>query len=190
MWRKGFTFMVQTPHLKFGSWNDSHVSTVFFFFFFWRGSNQIFFGYVYVQLSNPSTWLRPLLGVLFCIWGQNEWQDIIADPIHLTIWPPINTYIQKKHIVSPQANWPFLCPHAEKAVSAPRYCVWFGSVFGFQVCYSTFWLFMCCFFFFCPDSLFLYLIKIWKLNFHSIFSNHLIKISSTTTKKIRSSCSK
>lgn len=38
------------------------------------------------------------------------------------------------------------------------------------------------------------IIKIWKLNFHSIsfffFSNHLIKISSTTTKKIRSSCSK
>lgn len=39
-------------------------------------------------------------------------------------------------------------------------------------------------FFFCRDSPFLYLIKIWKLNFHSIFSNHLIKISSTTTKKI------
>lgn len=29
MWRTGFTFKVRTPHLKFGSWNDSRVSTVF-----------------------------------------------------------------------------------------------------------------------------------------------------------------
>lgn len=55
-------------------------------------------------------------------------------------------------------------------------------VFGFLECLL-----------FRQDSRFpLLIIKIWKLNFHSIFffSNHLIKISSTTTKKIRSSCSK
>lgn len=64
------------------------------------------------------------------------------------------------------------------------FSIWFsGLLFNFLAFYGLF-------FFFCPDSLFLYLIKIWKLNFHSIFSNHLIKISSTTTKKIRSSCSK
>lgn len=109
-----------------------------------------------------------------------------------TIWPPITTYIQKNaqfHLRQIDFN-PFLCPHAGKAVPVLRYCVWFGSVFGlaflrFALC---FWLFVCLFF--CQDSLFLYLIKIWKLNFHSIFSNRLIKISSTTTKKIRSSCSK
>lgn len=68
---------------------------------------------------------------------------------------------------------PCLCPRAEKAAPVLLYWVWFGSVFGLVFlgfCYSTlcFWLFVCLFF--CQDSLFLYLIKIWKLNFHSFFS--------------------
>lgn len=74
--------------------------------------------------------------------------------------------------------------------------VWFASVFGFGVSFSfwvsfhlfRFWLFECLFVPRQPGSFLI--IKIWKLNFHSIFSNHLIKISSTTTKKIRSSCNK
>lgn len=82
--------------------------------------------------------------------------------------------------------------------------VWLASVFGLAF-FLFFWqggeggpfhLFFFGFFeclLFHRDSRFPPLIiKIWKLNFHSIFffSNHLIKISSTTTKKIRSSCSK
>lgn len=193
--------MVQTPHLKFGSWNDSRVSTVFPV---WIKPNILWI--CLRPTLKASTWLRPLLCVLFCIWsvcyvcwGLNEWQDITADPTHfsfLTIWPPMNTYIQKNaqfHLRQIDFK-PFLCPHAAKAVPVPLYCVWFGSVFGLAFLRFAIQLFvfgfLCVSFFFCQDSLFLYLIKIWKLNFHSIFSNHLIKISSTTTKKIRSSCSK
>lgn len=105
----------------------------------------------------------------------------------------------EKHTDKPQTNWhlpipvPSCCESSRIIRYVPLYCFWFASVFGlaFQglLFNSCFWLFVCLFFF-CQDSLFLYLIKIWKLNFHSIFSNHLIKISSTTTKKIRSSRSK
>lgn len=114
------------------------------------------------------------------------------------VWPPVNTYVQinaQFHLRQIDSE-PRLCPHAEKAAPVPLYCVlvcfsiWFWQFLRFAIQLFVFGFFVCLFFFICQDSLFLYLIKIWKLNFHSIFSNHLIKISSTTTKKIRSSCSK
>lgn len=111
------------------------------------------------------------------------------------IWPLINTLTQKKHTFSPQTNWlePMSVPSCREGSSCSSllslvwFSIWFG-IFRVLLFNSVFLAF--CVSFFCQDSLFLYLIKIWKLNFHSFFSNHLIKISSTTTKKIRSSCSK
>lgn len=82
-------------------------------------------------------------------------------------------------------------------LSLASFSIWFGLFWqvGVGVGWVPFHLFVFVFFeclLLCRDSRFPPLIiKIWKLNFHSIFfSNHLIKISSTTTKKIRSSCSK
>lgn len=92
-----------------------------------------------------------------------------------------------QHISPPLCRKGGICPCPLCVFGLVQYLVWHFLIF-FKVCYSTLFIFglLCSssVFFFCRDSPFLYLIKIWKLNFHSIFSNHLIKISSTTTKKI------
>lgn len=147
MWRKGFTFKVQTPHLKFGSWNDSRVSTVFLV---WIKPNIL-----WIRLRpalKRSTWLRSLLCVLFCVWSVcyavsgvkiNDKTSLQTLFIFLffTIWPPINT---EKRTVSPRTNWPISVPSCREGRSSLTCLVWFSIWFGiFKVCY--FWLFVCLF---------------------------------------------
>lgn len=189
MWRKGFTFKVQTPHLKFGSWNDSRVSTVFLV---WTKPNIL-----WIRLRptlEPPAWPR-----LFECFILHLSSVIAAVPVLLfSLFCPVAplTLIYWKTHVSTSGKLTLthffaLMQRRQLLLLSPS--VWFSSVFGLAFLRFAIQLFVfgfLCLSFFCQDSLFLYLIKIWKLNFHSIFSNHLIKISSTTTKKIRSSCSK
>lgn len=176
MWRTGFTFKVRTPHLKFGSWNDSRVSTVFL---------------VWIKPNILWIRLRPALR------NVNLTEAAVCVSYSASDVPSLGSKWMTRHHCRPLfLFWPPNKCRTTHSFTSDRstrfcslYCVWFGSVFGFSRFAICFWLFVCLFFFLCQDSLFLYLIKIWKLNFHSIFSNHLIKISSTTTKKIRSSCS-
>lgn len=190
MWRKGFTFKVQTPHLKFGSWNDSRVSTVF------SGVDQT--KYSLDTFTSNSRAVSLTEAVSECIILHLS-SVITAVPVLLffSFCPvvPLTLIYRKTHV---STSGKLTLTHFFALMQRRQFlflstCVWFSSVFGLAFLRFAIQLFVfgfLCLSFFCQDSLFLYLIKIWKLNFHSIFSNHLIKISSTTTKKIRSSCSK
>ena len=178
MWRTGFTLKVRTPHLKFGSWNDSRVSTVFL---------------VWIKPNILWIRLRPALRNVNFDWGRCE-LFCVGSAVYEGSKMNDKTSLQTRFFFSglpiSAEQRSFTSDRSTRFCSLVGflYCVWFGSVFGFSRLFI--FGFLCVvFFFLCQDSLFLYLIKIWKLNFHSIFSNHLIKISSTTTKKIRSSCS-
>lgn len=152
MWRKGFTFKVQTPHLKFGSWNDSRLSTVF-----WCGSNQKFFGYVEVQLSKGQLargcYCLRYSASKVCIMPStgSKWMTRHHGRRVSFFWTTRHhnhTCVMFRRTVSPLTNWPLSVPSCRKgrSHSALLCLVWFSIWFGiFKVATLCFWLFVCLF---------------------------------------------
>lgn len=122
MWRKGFTFKVQTPHLKFGSGNDSCASTVFFS----CGSNQTFL-WIRLRPTFKTVNLTEAAAARFIL---SDTCDVVSGVKmnDLCLNRSIHTVQKKRQLHLTQID-PFPCPRAEKAVPVPLHCVWFSIWF-------------------------------------------------------------
>lgn len=138
MWRTGFTLKVRTPHLKFGSWNDSRVSTVFL---------------VWIKPNILWIRLRPALRNVNLDWGRCVCELFCVGSAVYGVKMNDKTSLQTLFFFSglpiSAEQRSFTSDRSTRFCSLVGflYCVWFGSVFGFSRFAIYFWLFVCRFFF-------------------------------------------
>lgn len=143
MWRKGFTFEAQTPHLKFGLWNNSRVSTVF------SGVDQTKYSLDTFTSNSPAVSLNEVVPMwiflyVLCLTLGSKWMTSIEVVSICLFYSPTNT---QKNAQFPLSQTDYFARMQRS--SSPLCLVWFSIWFGiFKVCYSTLriWLFRIVFF--------------------------------------------